>query len=290
MLRQRWSRPRRSSSRMQRLRQARAGVARARSPRACCDRATSIGSSFTSSSRRCRDRCRWERAMASKVAYAGARCRRGSSGGSSMSGSFASAHSPGHRCRANLSSRSCGWCSGGRAGDRHRTCQWLTERSMCYPARSRSQARFARIGDIIVTSGTGGLYPPNVADRARSSGSTNDGAIALPLADPGRITPFAHGPQRPYRGRGACALQRGGVAPEGASREWEQSRKIASPRSICRCAPDANMNRALPANPRRSRCWQSAISVDRHGVDGHGGAADRVTTQRLVAPMRASSC
>ena len=44
-------------------------------------------------------------------------------------------------------------------------------------------------GDIIVTSGTGGLYPPLVP-IAKIVRLDDDGAIALPLADPGR-TSFA---------------------------------------------------------------------------------------------------
>jgi rod shape-determining protein MreC len=46
-----------------------------------------------------------------------------------------------------------------------------------------------RRGDIIVTSGTGGLYPPLVA-VARVVKLDDDGAVALPLADPA-TTSFA---------------------------------------------------------------------------------------------------
>ena len=42
-------------------------------------------------------------------------------------------------------------------------------------------------GDIIVTSGTGGLYPP-LWPIARIVRLDDDGAIALPLADPGQIS------------------------------------------------------------------------------------------------------
>ena len=41
-----------------------------------------------------------------------------------------------------------------------------------------------RRGDIVVTSGTGGLYPPLVP-IARVVRLDDDGAIAIPLADPG---------------------------------------------------------------------------------------------------------
>ena len=44
-----------------------------------------------------------------------------------------------------------------------------------------------RKGDIIVTSGTGGLYPP-LWPIARIVRLDDDGAIALPLADPGQIS------------------------------------------------------------------------------------------------------
>jgi rod shape-determining protein MreC len=42
-------------------------------------------------------------------------------------------------------------------------------------------------GDIIMTSGTGGLYPPSVA-IGRVVKLLDDGAIALPLADPASIS------------------------------------------------------------------------------------------------------
>ena len=46
--------------------------------------------------------------------------------------------------------------------------------------------RVASPGDILVTSGTGGLYPPNipVAIVVRRQ---DDGALARPLADPGKV-------------------------------------------------------------------------------------------------------
>ena len=44
-------------------------------------------------------------------------------------------------------------------------------------------ALFEKRGDIIITSGTGGLYPPLVA-IARVVKLDDDGAVALPLADP----------------------------------------------------------------------------------------------------------
>lgn len=44
-----------------------------------------------------------------------------------------------------------------------------------------------RPGDIIVTSGTGGLYPPNVP-VARVLRLDDDGAIAIPMADPANVS------------------------------------------------------------------------------------------------------
>jgi rod shape-determining protein MreC len=44
-----------------------------------------------------------------------------------------------------------------------------------------------RRGDIIITSGTGGLYPPLVP-IARVVKLDDDGAVALPLADPARVS------------------------------------------------------------------------------------------------------
>jgi len=42
-------------------------------------------------------------------------------------------------------------------------------------------------GDIIITSGTGGLYPPLIP-IARVIRLDDDGAVALPLADPSNIS------------------------------------------------------------------------------------------------------
>lgn len=44
-----------------------------------------------------------------------------------------------------------------------------------------------KIGDIIITSGTGGLYPP-LMPVARVVKLNDDGAIALPLADPANVS------------------------------------------------------------------------------------------------------
>ncbi len=61
-----------------------------------------------------------------------------------------------------------------------------------------------RRGDIIVTSGTGGLYPPLVP-VARVVRLDDDGAIALPLADPANIS-FAvvEPPYEPEAGEAAA--------------------------------------------------------------------------------------
>lgn len=63
-------------------------------------------------------------------------------------------------------------------------------------------------GDIVITSGTGGLYPPLVP-VARVVRLDDDGAIALPLADPGS-TSFAM-VEQPYEPQ-AVAEEAGGSA------------------------------------------------------------------------------
>lgn len=65
-------------------------------------------------------------------------------------------------------------------------------------------------GDLIVTSGNGGLYPPNIP-FARVLKSTNDGALARPMADPSN-TPYAIVLQS-YQGPARTAQQ--AVAPDG---------------------------------------------------------------------------
>jgi rod shape-determining protein MreC len=60
-----------------------------------------------------------------------------------------------------------------------------------------------RRGDIIVTSGTGGLYPPLIP-VARVIRMDDDGAIAMPLADPSRVS-FAI-VERPYEPAAMQAL------------------------------------------------------------------------------------
>jgi len=65
-------------------------------------------------------------------------------------------------------------------------------------------------GDLIVTSGNGGLYPPNIP-FARVIKSTNDGAMARPMADPSN-TPYAIVLQS-YQGPARAAQQ--AVAPDG---------------------------------------------------------------------------
>lgn len=58
-------------------------------------------------------------------------------------------------------------------------------------------------GDLVITSGTGGLYPPLVP-IARVIRLNGDNAIALPLADPGAVS-FAM-VQRPYEPEAAAPL------------------------------------------------------------------------------------
>ena len=63
-------------------------------------------------------------------------------------------------------------------------------------------------GDIVITSGTGGLYPPLIP-IARVVRLDDDGAIALPIADPG-ATSFALA-EPPYEPE-AVAEEVGGAA------------------------------------------------------------------------------
>jgi rod shape-determining protein MreC len=71
-----------------------------------------------------------------------------------------------------------------------------------------------KVGDIIVTSGNGGLYQPNIP-FARVIRRTNEGALARPLADPAN-TPYAI-VMKAYQGE-ARTLQQA-IAPDGATRE-----------------------------------------------------------------------
>ncbi len=71
-----------------------------------------------------------------------------------------------------------------------------------------------KVGDVIVTSGNGGLYMPNIP-FARVIRKTSDGALALPFADPGN-TPYAI-VMKPYLSE-ARALQQT-IAPDGKAKE-----------------------------------------------------------------------
>ena len=65
-------------------------------------------------------------------------------------------------------------------------------------------------GDLIITSGTGGLYPPLVP-IAKVIRLDDDGAIALPLADPGRVS-FAL-VEPPFEPAALAEAARGTVEP-----------------------------------------------------------------------------
>jgi rod shape-determining protein MreC len=71
-----------------------------------------------------------------------------------------------------------------------------------------------KVGDIIVTSGNGGLYQPNIP-FARVIRKTNDGALARPLADPSN-SPYAV-VMRAYQAEARKAQQ--AVAPDGMVKE-----------------------------------------------------------------------
>lgn len=71
-----------------------------------------------------------------------------------------------------------------------------------------------KVGDVIVTSGNGGLYRPNIP-FARVIRKTSDGAMAQPFADPGN-TPYAMVMQQ-YRSEARAAQQ--AIAPDGKTKE-----------------------------------------------------------------------
>ena len=71
-----------------------------------------------------------------------------------------------------------------------------------------------KVGDVIVTSGNGGLYGPNIP-FARVIRKTSDGALGLPFADPAN-TPYAI-VMKPYLGEARAAQQ--ALAPDGETKE-----------------------------------------------------------------------
>jgi rod shape-determining protein MreC len=71
-----------------------------------------------------------------------------------------------------------------------------------------------KVGDIIITSGNGGLYGANIP-FARVIRKTSDGALGLPFADPSN-TPYAV-VMKPYLGEARAAQQ--ALAPDGETKE-----------------------------------------------------------------------
>lgn len=71
-----------------------------------------------------------------------------------------------------------------------------------------------KVGDVIVTSGNGGLYRANIP-FARVIRKTSDGALGLPFADPAN-TPYAI-VMKPYLGEARAEQQ--AVAPDGKTKE-----------------------------------------------------------------------
>jgi rod shape-determining protein MreC len=71
-----------------------------------------------------------------------------------------------------------------------------------------------KVGDIIITSGNGGLYGANIP-FARVIRKTSEGALGLPFADPAN-TPYAV-VMRPYLVEARAAQQ--AVAPDGETKE-----------------------------------------------------------------------
>ena len=74
-----------------------------------------------------------------------------------------------------------------------------------------------RVGDVIVTSGNGGLYRANIP-FARVIRKTSDGALAIPFADPGN-TPYAIVVQQ-YQGEPRASKQ--AAAPDGKTKEIKE--------------------------------------------------------------------
>jgi rod shape-determining protein MreC len=71
-----------------------------------------------------------------------------------------------------------------------------------------------KVGDIIITSGNGGLYGANIP-FARVIRKTSDGALGLPFADPAN-TPYAV-VMKPYLG--AARAEQQAIAPDGKTKE-----------------------------------------------------------------------
>jgi rod shape-determining protein MreC len=71
-----------------------------------------------------------------------------------------------------------------------------------------------KVGDIIITSGNGGLYGANIP-FARVIRKTSDGALGLPFADPSN-TPYAV-VMKPYLGEARAAQQ--ALAPDSETKE-----------------------------------------------------------------------
>lgn len=71
-----------------------------------------------------------------------------------------------------------------------------------------------KVGDIIVTSGNGGLYSANIP-FARVIRKTSDGALGLPFADPAN-SPYVI-VMKPYLGTARAAQQ--AIAPDGETKE-----------------------------------------------------------------------
>lgn len=71
-----------------------------------------------------------------------------------------------------------------------------------------------KVGDIIITSGNGGLYGANIP-FARVIRKTSDGALGMPFADPAN-TPYAI-VMKPYLGEARAAQQ--ALAPDGETKE-----------------------------------------------------------------------
>ena len=112
-----------------------------------------------------------------------------------------------------------------------------------------------RRGDIVVTSGTGGLYPPLVP-VARVVRLDDDGAIAVPLADPAD-TSFAV-VEAPYRAKPPIEAAHGEAADGPRRPRARAARSSGGPRPYAAAVP-AGLGR------RRIGCWPSCRSSPQLG-------------------------
>ena len=117
-----------------------------------------------------------------------------------------------------------------------------------------------RVGDIVVTSGVGGLYPPNIP-FGRVVRLDGDKAIAAPVAQPGRAD-FAI-VQRPYQPAAGGALDSAPALQQ-------------APVTVAAPPPPAGQPKALTPPPRqRSPNYQPALQRPQAAVPGAAAPPER---------------